>query len=334
MGKENMQKLQIAAVGDPSEVVSLVEFDSLTPGPGEVLVEVQAATINASDFLYISGQYFLTPQPQSDVGGEGVGRIQSVGPGVDESLIGRQAVLLPTYRYGTWATHLVAAIDDVVVVDGDVDVLQLAMVGINPMTALRLLRDFGDPSAPGRWIGQTAGNSAVGEYLVKLSKQFGYRTASVVRREAAAEQVRGWGGDVVLLDGDRLGERLSEALDGNTFDIAVDSAGGPASTELAHQLQFGGTLVTYAYMSGQPPIVGLLDLIGNHAQLSGFWLMNWLRRAAPAEVQADYRELIALIAHGALSARVDRTFPLANFQEAFALARGGAREGKILFTFR
>jgi NADPH:quinone reductase-like Zn-dependent oxidoreductase len=36
-----------------------------------VLVEVQAATINASDFLYISGRYFITPQPPADVGAEG-----------------------------------------------------------------------------------------------------------------------------------------------------------------------------------------------------------------------------------------------------------------------
>ena len=153
-----MYKLRIDAIGDPAEVVSLVEFDSLTPASGQVLVAVEAATINASDFLYITGQYFVTPQPNSDVGAEGVGRIQAVGPGGDESLIGRQVVLLPTYRHGTWASHVLAAVEDVVVVDGDVDVLQLAMVGINPMTALRLLRDFGDPSAPERWIGQTTGN--------------------------------------------------------------------------------------------------------------------------------------------------------------------------------
>ncbi len=59
------------------------------------------------------------------------------------------------------------------------------------MTALRLLRDHGNPLTPRRWFGQTAGNSAVGGYLVKLAKHCGYRTLSVVRRQTGAEQVRG-----------------------------------------------------------------------------------------------------------------------------------------------
>jgi NADPH:quinone reductase-like Zn-dependent oxidoreductase len=185
-----MRKLQISAVGAPADVLQLVEFEAPAPGTGQVLVEVEAATINASDFLYISGQYFIAPQPPSDAGAEGVGRVLAVGPGENESLVGARVLLLPTYRHGTWATHLIAATTDIVVVPDDIDTVQLAMVGINPITALLLLRNYGDPSMNDRWIGQTAGNSAVGEYLIKLARRFGWKTMSVVRREAAAEQVR------------------------------------------------------------------------------------------------------------------------------------------------
>ena len=45
-------------------------------------------------------------------------------------------LLLPTYRHGTWASHLIAATTDMVVVPDDIDTVQLAMVGINPITAL------------------------------------------------------------------------------------------------------------------------------------------------------------------------------------------------------
>ena len=167
-----MRKLQITALGEPADVLELVEFQAPEPGPGQVLIEVEAATVNASDFLYISGQYFITPQPPADVGAEGVGRILAVGPGEDESLIGARVLLLPTYRHGTWATRAIAATTDVVVVPDDIDTVQLAMVGINPMTALLLLRDYGDPLMPERWIGQTAGNSAVGEYVIKLARRY------------------------------------------------------------------------------------------------------------------------------------------------------------------
>src|ERR1700758_4800243 len=221
-----MRKLQLTAIGQPADVLELVEFPASAPGPGQVLIEVEAATINASDFLYISGQYFITPQVPSDIGAEGVGRVLAVGPGEDESLVGARVLLLPTYRHGTWATHLIAHTADIVVVPDDLDAVQLAMVGINPMTALLLLRHYGDPSMPDRWIGQTAGNSAVGEYLIKLARRFGWKTLSVVRRESAAELVRGWGGDRVVIDDGNLQSQLAEALGDHELDLVVDSIGG------------------------------------------------------------------------------------------------------------
>src|ERR1700736_535464 len=246
-----MRKLQISAIGEPAEVLELVEFQAPAPGPGQVLVEVQAATINASDFLYISGQYFITPQPPSDVGGEGVGRVLAVGPGEDESLIGARVLLLPTYRYGTWATHLIAPITDIVAVPDDIDTAQLAMVGINPMTAIRLLRDYGNPWMPERWIAQTAGNSAVGEYVIQLARRFGWKTLSVVRRAAAAELVGSWGGDRVVIADDDFESNLAQALGGTELDLVIDSVGGAPTRTLVKHLRFGGTLVSYAYQSGQ-----------------------------------------------------------------------------------
>src|ERR1700752_1939529 len=138
-----MRKLQITAIGTPADVLQLVEFQTPAPGPGQVLVEVEAATVNASDFLYITGRYFITPQPPSDVGGEGGGRVLAVGPGENESLVGARVLLLPTDGHGTWATHLIAATPDIVVVPDDIDTVQLAMVGINPITALLMLRNYG-----------------------------------------------------------------------------------------------------------------------------------------------------------------------------------------------
>jgi trans-2-enoyl-CoA reductase len=329
-----MRKLQITAIGEPADVLELVEFQAPEPGPGQVLVEVEAATINASDFLYISGRYFITPQPPADVGGEGVGRVLAVGPGEVESLVGARVLLLPTYRHGTWATHVIAAVTDIVVVPDDVDGVQLAMVGINPMTALALLRNYGDPSMPDRWIGQTAGNSAVGEYLIKLARRFGWKTISVVRREAAAEQVRSWGGDRVVIADDDLESNLAQSLDGAELDIVVDSIGGPATRQLAHHLRFGGTLVSYAVLSGQTDSADVLDLIGRHVNWTGFWEINWLRRTDAAQVHSAYRDLVALVADGTLSARVDRTVRLEDWKDAVSLTQASTgRQGKVVFVF-
>jgi trans-2-enoyl-CoA reductase len=326
-----MQKIQLEAVGPPEQVLSLVRAPELRPGLGQVLVQVEAAPVNPSDLLYIAGNYMLSPEPPSPVGAEGVGRVTAAGPEVDRDLIGRRVLLLPTYRHGTWATHTIAHARDTVPVPEDVDVLQLAMLGINAMTALQLLR-YGNPDASARWIGQTAGNSAVGEYIVKLAKHFGHNTISIVRRELAAEQVLSWGGDRAVIDSDNLADDLTAALQGAKLDIAVDSVGGPASTALANHLGYQGTLISYGIQSGQPPTIPALGLLANHSHLTGFWLMNWLNLTTHDEIVDAYQQLASLAANGTISATVQRTMPLDAWTEALSLASESHRSGKILFV--
>src|SRR4029077_13396633 len=134
----------------------------------------------------------------------------------------------------------------------------------------------------------------------------GWKTISVVRREAAAEQVRSWGGDRVVIDDDNLEANLAQALGDAELDIVVDSIGGPSTRRLAHHLRFGGTLVSYAVLSGRTASADVLDLIGRHVDWAGFWEIHWLRRTDPAQVHSASRELVALVADGTLSARVDR----------------------------
>ena len=178
---------------------------------------------------------------------------------------------------------------------------------------------------PDRWIGQTAGNSAVGEYLIKLAQRFGWKTMSVVRREAAAEQVRRWGGDRVVIDDDKLESNLAQSLSDTELDIVVDPVGGRAARQLVHHLRFGGTLVSHAVLSGQSDSAAVLDLIGRHVNWTGFWLINWLRRTDTELVHSAYRDLVDLVADGTLSARVDRTMRLEDWKDALILTqwRGG-----------
>jgi NADPH:quinone reductase-like Zn-dependent oxidoreductase len=77
-----------------------------------------------------------------------------------------------------------------VAVSGEGDPQQLGMIGVNPITALLLLRLFG-PLREGDWIAQTGANSAVGQYIIRLAERAGIHTLNVVRSQAAATQVAG-----------------------------------------------------------------------------------------------------------------------------------------------
>src|SRR6266566_175798 len=174
-----MRQLQLIAHGEPSDVVELNTVSEPALGHEDVLISMEAAPINPSDFLFVRGMYGVRPAFPSSVGAEGVGRVAKIGSKVDVGLQGKRVLIIPTYEQGTWADQVVAPVRNIVPMSDEADPLQLSMIGINPATAYLLLNRYGS-LMPGDWIGQTAGNSAMGQYIIALAKLAGVKTLNVV----------------------------------------------------------------------------------------------------------------------------------------------------------
>src|SRR6266853_8891 len=237
-----MRQLQLIAHGEPSDVIELNTFSEPALGKEDVLISMEAAPINPSDFLYVRGTYGIRPAFPSSVGAEGVGRVVKIGSKVDVALRGKRVLIMPTYEQGTWADQVVAPVRNLAPMSDEADPLQLSMIGINPVTAYLLLNRYVS-LMPGDWIGQTAANAAMGQYIIALAKLAGVKTLNVVRREEAAEQVRQWGGDRVVLQGDTLQKDIEEALEGKKLSLVLDTVGGTPVGELAKVLKPGGSIV-------------------------------------------------------------------------------------------
>jgi NADPH:quinone reductase-like Zn-dependent oxidoreductase len=326
-----MRQLQLAAFGEPSEVIELNTVSEPVLGQEDVLVSMEAAPINPSDFLLVRGLYGVRPALPFPLGAEGVGRVTRTGSKVDVALQGKRVLILPTYEQGTWADQVVVPVHNLVPMSDKADPRQLSMIGINPATAYLLLNRYVS-LMPGDWIGQTAANSAMGQYILALAKRAGVKTLNVVRREEAAQQVRQWGGDRVVLQGDNLHKDTEEALDGKKLSLVLDNVGGTPVGELAKSLKTGGSTVVYGIQSEQFPVFSL-DFVLCGLSLHGFWLGNWIRSAPHTEILETYQKLGDLVAEGSLSAAVEHVYPLEQFQEAFAHSLQSYRSGKILFKF-
>ena len=327
-----VRQLQIVAHGEPSDVIKLNTVSEPALGQEDVLVSMEAAPINPSDFLYVRGLYGVQPDFPSSVGAEGVGRVIKIGSKVDVTVQGKRVLIIPTYEQGTWADQVVAPVRNIVPMSDEADPRQLSMIGINPVTAYLLLNRYVS-LMPGDWIGQTAANAAMGQYVIALAKLAGVKTLNVVRREEAAEQVRQWGGDRVVLQGDSLHKDIEEALDRKKLSLVLDTVGGTPVGELAKSLKTGGSIVVYAMQSGQFPTISPKDLIYRGLSLHGFWLINWIRNAPRTEIREIYQKLGDLVADGSLSAAVEKVYPLEQFKEAFEQSLKPNRSGKILFKF-
>jgi NADPH:quinone reductase-like Zn-dependent oxidoreductase len=325
-------QLQLTAFGNPAEVVQLQTRAVPALGADDVLVALEAAPLNQSDFLLVRGTYGVRPPLPAPVGSEGVGRVVQVGAKANAALLDQRVLILPTYEQGTWATHAVVPVRNIVPVRTDADPLQLAMLGINPPTAYLLLSRY-THLMPGDWIAQTGANSAVGQYVIALAKLAGLKTLNIVRREAAAVQVRQLGGDAVVMLGDDLETQLAQALGGQQLSLVLDTLGGTVVGSLAKFLRNKGVIVGYSSEYGHAPVIAPQDLFFRQLSYHGFWLIDWVRNGSAEDKQQVYQKLSDLVAEGVLHAAVAATYPLADFAAAFTHAQQTKRNAKVLFSF-
>ena len=313
--------------GDPAEVLEVREADIPSPGPGEVLIRMEAAAIHPSDLGMVGGSYGRLRDLPAVAGREGVGKVVRIGAGVDEEWLDRRVRMVEDM--GAWRSHQTVAVSELSVVPHGVSAEQAALSAVNPTTALRLLEDFAELQ-PGDWIVQNAGNSAVGLAVIQFAAARGLRTASLVRRKDLFAPLGDLGADLVVLDDREAVETIRKARGSDRVPLALNSVGGTSVLNLAGSVSEGGTVVTFGAMTGDKIRFPTRQLIFNDICFRGFWMDRWNRTHAPAERQALLDSVYAAIRNGDLRTPVEKVYPLSEFREALAHNASG-RFGKVLF---
>jgi mitochondrial enoyl-[acyl-carrier protein] reductase / trans-2-enoyl-CoA reductase len=322
-----MKQVQFSAFGVPHEVGACVEVpDVEAPGADEVVIEVLAFPINPADLLTMTGGYAVRPQLPVTLGAECVGHIAAVGSDVRHLALRDRVINLGR---DNWCQRRKVPAAQALKVPAHADVLQLAMLKVNPATALLMLRSYVDLQ-PGDWMIQDAANSGVGTNLIRLARADGIRTVNVVRREPLTRPLSAIGADVVVVDGDDLAERVRAATGGAPIRLAIDAIGGDMVIRLADCLAQGGTVVNYGLLSGQPCQLGAHHTIFKGITLTGFWLQKALTSMARSDLEALYADLAARVADGTLRVEVEATYPIEEIKAALAHAEREGRSGKIL----
>lgn len=320
-----MKHLRFNNFGEASEVVELADAEPApSPGRGEVRVVMLASPINPSDLLKTQGRYGASrPHLPMGCGVEGVGRVVEVGAGVDHLHDGDLVLL----RFGgkpVWAEQLTLDATRLFALP-QADLVQLSMLAANPGTAWRMLHSAVDLE-PGDWIIQNAANSGVGQCVIQLARNLGFRTINLVRSKQAAALVRDLGGDIVLLEDEDLPEHCAERP-----RLALDAIGGEATARLGGHLAEGGRVLTYGLLSGRNAGLAPSDLIFRRVTLEGFWLAPWADTAPRKELESVYGPLAGLVADGKLHMKVEQVYGLADHRAALCHAARSGRGGKILF---
>ncbi|MCC8963427.1 zinc-dependent alcohol dehydrogenase family protein [Bradyrhizobium sp. Pear76] len=321
-----MKAVQVVAFGRPAVKLNEVP-DTGSPGPNEVVVAVEAAPINNSDFMIMAGRYGYLPTPPATLGIEGVGRVIAAGSQVTNLKVGDRT-LIP-FTVPTWTERVRFTASWQRPLPEVADIKQLSMIGVNPATAYLLLTDF--VKVPrGGWVIQNGANSATARAVIAVAKSLGLKTVNVVRREDVVDEVKSAGGDIVLVDGPDLAKRVAKETGGSPILLALDVVGGASTLNLMNCLAAKAVLVIYSAMSGQPFSGSALSVIFNEVSVRGFWLGHWGKTATGETLATMYDHLVPMVASGAISAPVVGTYRLEDFSQA--IAQASAFKGKVIFT--
>jgi len=319
------------AHGNPAEVLRVETQPWPSIAADEVVVQMRAAPINPADINQIEGKYPVrTPLPATP-GFEGAGVVVEVGANVLGITNGAQ-VIVP-HNIGTWRDALAVKADQLVAAPPKIGFNELAMLKINPMTAWRMLHDFVTLQR-GDWVIQNASNSAAGRCVIQIARELGYRTVNIVRRPELVDELLNDGGDVVLVDSEKLRDEVKERVQGEAIQLGLNAVGGESALRLANCLAPDATLVTYGAMSLQPLKIPNGLLIFKNLRFRGIWINKWYDNATQTERMEAFRPLFEMAGRGLLKTKVEKAYALSEIKEAVAHAARPMRGGKVILEFR
>ena len=313
------------------------------PGPGQVLLRMEATGVSFAEQQMRRGRYYDQPPFPFVPGYDVVGTVLAAGEGVDRGLVGTRVAAVT--KTGAWASELLLDAADLVAVPEGVSADEAETVVVNGVTAWQMLHRKARVRR-GQTILVHGANGGVGSILVQLALTAGVRvigTASARHHDA----LRAQGVTPIDYRTEDIPARVRELAPGGV-DAVFDHVGGPGLTDSWRLLAPGGTLVSYGSASTRDDtgskqwpmfkIVGkvtLWNLLPNRrrAYFYNLWAGKSLSASRfRARLRADLAAVLDALQRGEIHPSIAARFPLAQAAEALRFAESGTVSGKIVLV--
>lgn len=239
-----MKAWMLKRIGGP-DVLELSDVTSPEPGPGEVLIQVEAIGINYAEVLSRKGLYGWAPKRPYVPGMEAAGIVVGVGEGVPETRIGES--VLCGMKHGAYAERVVVPSNRALVTLPGFTVEESAAFGVNFMTAWVSLMEMARLRPDDR-VGITAAAGGVGTAAVQIAVAYGCRVVGMAGSDGKLERVADLGAAATVnYRRDDFVERLGEATADGRLDVVLEVVGGDVYRTCLEHLDNFGRLVVAGY---------------------------------------------------------------------------------------
>ena len=322
-----MKAIRAHAFGGP-EVLQLDEIDAPAPGPGEVLIAVEAAGINPADTYMLGGAYAIVPDLPYIPGGDAAGVIEAVGPGVTDLSVGQRVfagTLLGFRMQDCYAEKVVRQADNVMVLPDGVSAQQGAALGVPYGTAHYALFARGGAQA-GETVFIHGASGAVGTAAIQLAKRAGLRVIGSGGTQRGRELILELGADhAVDHTADGYVDHVKELTDGGPQLILEMLANVNLATDLDLVAKYGRVIVIGN--RGEITINARVAMM-KELDIRGLALFN----ATRAQAEDIAKDLIAGLADGSLKPIIGRELALADAAAGHRAVMEPGAFGKIVLT--
>ena len=324
-----MKAIRIHAYGGP-QVMQLEELPMPSPGPGEALVRIHAASVNFLDVQRRRGdlvsQAFYTRHANDDLpallGSQGVGVIEALGAGVTNVKPGDRVSFWGT----SYATHVVLPAARLVRIPDELS-FEVAAAGLNQGFIAYAFTHHAYPVRAGDWCLIQAAAGGVGLLLCQMAKIRGGRVIGVTSTDEKAKFVREAGSDEVIVSSRADIAKEARRITGNRgVNVVYDGVGKDTFEANLDSLAPAGYLVIYGQSSGYVPPFDIMRL----QEKGSIFLARVNALPWVGEFPRYLEQFVGWIQQGRLSVRIASTYPLAEAAKAHEAFERRQISGRIL----
>jgi NADPH:quinone reductase len=316
-----MQAIVVPRHGGP-DVLEVRDVPAPQPGPGDVLVDVEAAGVNYRDIYEREGGY--QREAPCVAGIEGAGTVAAVGDGVTDFAPGDRVAWVA--GPGSYAEQVVVDAQRAVPVPGGVSTELAAAVLLQGMTAHYLAVTI-HPVQEGDYVLVHAAAGGVGLLLTRIVALRGGRAIATTSTEEKARLATQAGAhEAIGYDG--FGERVREITGGEGVAAVYDGVGAATFDQSLASLRPRGMMVLYGAASGPVPSVETQRLAQGSLLFTRPTLVHYV--ASREELLARSGDLFGWIADGRLDVRIGGRYPLADARRAQEDLQSRGTTGKLV----
>jgi NADPH:quinone reductase len=323
-----MQAVVCNAFGPPESLV-IDELPSPTPGAGEVVVAVKAASVNFPDVLVIQNKYQVKPTLPFSPGSEMAGVIKSIGEGVTSAKPGDRVIAFSSY--GAFAEECLVQASRLVPMPNEMDFVTGAAFLLTYGTSHHALCGRA-ATTPGETLLVLGAAGGVGIAAIEIGKILGLRVIACASSVDKLAVCREHGADETIdYSREDLRERIKTLTGGKGVDVIYDPVGGAYAEPALRSSNWRARFLVIGFAAGDIPKVPLNLALLMERSIVGVYWGEWTRRK-PDEFAASVRELMSWFLQGKLKPHVTDRFPLERAPEAIAMMAARKVKGKVVVT--